>query len=139
MRAKPLLIVVSAVFVMVVFISSNIFCQEHISLPDIYIKDAVICKDLDNREPVEPGDVFQNNLKNLFCFSRIMGAKEDIKIKHNWYFEDKLVASVPLHVGSINWRTFSSKRMLPQYTGEWRVEIISYDGTLLKKISFVLE
>jgi len=42
-------------------------------------------------------------------------------------------------VGSIDWRTFSSKRILPQYTGEWRVEIISQDGALLKKISFVLE
>ena len=139
MGAKPSLIAVSVVFVMVVFISSDLFCQDYISLPEIYIKDAVICRDLKNLEPVEPGNIFQNNLKKIFCFSQIMGAKEDIQIKHNWYFGDKLVASVPLHVGSIDWRTFSSKRILPQYTGEWRVEIISQDGALLKKISFVLE
>ena len=33
------------------------------------IEDAVICQGVVNREPIEPGDIFSNNVKKLFCFT----------------------------------------------------------------------
>ncbi len=106
---------------------------------DIAVENAVICRDVVDREPVGAGDVFSTDLTKLMCFTRITGLKENTEILHNWYFGDKLVAGIPLHVGSTNWRTYSSKKITPTDSGEWKVEILSQDETLLKRIYFVIE
>jgi hypothetical protein len=41
-------------------------------------------------------------------------------------------------VKSVSWRTHSSKTILPEYTGEWKVEVMSKDGELLKQIYFAV-
>jgi hypothetical protein len=43
-----------------------------------------------------------------------------------------------LPVRSSNWRTWSSKTVLPQWVGQWQVEVLDRDGTLLKTIAFSL-
>jgi hypothetical protein len=105
----------------------------------VSIAEAVICRDVVDREPVGQGDVFSSDLKKVMCFTRVVGAEEDTEIVHNWYLGDKQMASVPLHVGSSNWRTYSSKTIIPAHAGEWKVEIMSQDGDLLKKIYFIIE
>jgi len=106
---------------------------------DIVIEDAVICRDVVDREPVGAGDVFSTDLTKLMCFTRVTGSKGNTEILHNWYFGDKLVAGIPLHVGSTNWRTYSSKKITPMDSGEWKVEILSQDETMLKRIYFIIE
>ncbi len=106
---------------------------------DIVIDEAVICTDVVDREPVGTGDIFSSQIKKVMCFTRVVGAKNETEILHNWYFQEDLVASVNLRVGSENWRTFSSKSIVPEYAGEWKVEILSQNGKVLKKIYFILE
>lgn len=103
------------------------------------IEEAVICRDVIDREPVGQADVFPKDLKKVMCFTRVVGSNEPTEIYHNWFYGEKMVASVPLNVASSNWRTYSSKTILPEYTGEWKVEIISRDGEVLKKIYFIIE
>ncbi len=140
----------TSMIILMLLISSPCFSQEEETSPktndentitgsEITIENAVICRDIVDREPVGAGDVFSGDLQKVMCFSRVIGAKQDTEILHNWYFGGKMVASVALHVGSINWRTYSSKAILPEYAGEWKVEILSQDGELLKKIYFILE
>jgi len=124
------------------FVSIAVPCssQEDKSVKtDIGIEDAVICRDVIDREPVGAGDVFSTDLTKIMCFTRVTGSKEKTEILHNWYFGDKMVASIPLHVGSTNWRTYSSKKIIPTDSGEWKVEILSQDEALLKKIYFIIE
>lgn len=106
---------------------------------EITITDAAICRDVVDREPVGAGDVFSSGLQKVMCFTRVVGAKQETEILHNWYLAEKMMASVALRVGSDNWRTYSSKALVPEYAGEWKVEILSQDGELLKKIYFILE
>jgi len=113
--------------------------DESMTAPEVRVEDAVICRDVVSLDPVGSGDVFTSDLKKLMCFTRVVGAKEDTEIIHNWYFGEKLLASISLHVGSDNWRTYSSKTVLPEYAGEWKVEIVLPDGRLLKKIYFIVE
>jgi len=113
--------------------------DESMTTPEVRVEDAVICRDVVSLDPVGSGDVFTSDLKKLMCFTRVVGAKEDTEIIHNWYFGEKLLASISLHVGSDNWRTYSSKTILPEYAGEWKVEIVLPDGRLLKKIYFIVE
>lgn len=102
------------------------------------IEDAVICQGVINREPIEPGDIFSNNVKKLFCFTRVVGAKEDTEIIHKWYYKGEIISQVILPVKSVNWRTYSSKTIHPEYIGEWKVEIVSKDREPLEQIYFAV-
>ena len=126
--------------VSMILIAGPAYAQEDpAAAAEVMIETAVICKDVMDREPQGAGDIFSTDLEKIMCFTRVVGAKEDTEILHNWYFGETLAASVRLHVGSDNWRTYSSKTILPEYAGEWKVEILASDGKLLKKIYFILE
>jgi hypothetical protein len=126
--------------ILLIFYSTESIGQEEGTVEsEIRIEDAVICRDVVSLEPVGAGDVFPSDLKKLMCFTRVIGAKEDTEIIHNWYFGEKLLTGISLHIGSDNWRTYSAKTILPEYKGEWKVEIVLPDGRLLKKIYFMVE
>ena len=131
----PTIIVLKLLFVF----SSQCFGQaEAIKKSLISIEDAAICRGVVEREPIEPGEVFPADIKKLFCFSKVTGALEDTEVIHVWYYKGKLVSRTSLRVKSVNWRTYSSITIAPEDTGEWKVEILTKDGELLKQIYFAV-
>lgn len=105
----------------------------------LQVQDAAICQEVTDRTPVGSGDVFPKEVQRLYCFTRIVGAQGTIEVTHNWYYKGNLKASVPLTVGSANWRTWSSKAMSPELTGEWMVEVLTADGVPLESIIFFVQ
>ncbi len=102
------------------------------------VEDAAICRGVVDRVPVEAGDVFPRGVKELYCFTRIKGADGETRVTHDWFYENRRVSHVVLEVKSSNWRTFSLKTISPEHTGQWKVEIRSEDGILLKQIYFAI-
>ncbi len=81
-------------------------------------------------------DTFEPDVGRLYAFSRVIGADGDTVVYHRWYYGDHLMAEVPLNVRSDNWRTWSSKSVMPQWVGEWRVVVVAEDGTVLDYVTF---
>ena len=106
---------------------------------DIDVAEAVICKEVVDRMPVGSGDVIPAGTERVFCFTRITGAQAETEITHNWYHTGNLKASVVLPVRNADWRTWSSKTLLPEWKGEWMVEILSKEGTPLESIIFYVQ
>ncbi len=75
----------------------------------------------------------------IFCRTLITGAEEPTTITHVWYREGKTMARVELAVGSSRWRTKSSKRLLPEWTGEWEVRVLDAAGTVLGSATFTVQ
>jgi len=100
------------------------------------IKRIVICSSVVEREPVGEGESFSVDIKKVFCFTDVRNAGEETFITHEWYYIDELKATVKLKVTGEHWRTWSSKGIDKNWTGEWRVEVKDSDGNLLRKISF---
>ena len=100
------------------------------------VADATICKDVVNREAIEPGDSFAVSVGRLFCFSSITGIQNSTEIVHTWYYGDTERARVALGVQPPQWRTYSSKIIQAHEIGTWRVEITDASGNLLEKITF---
>lgn len=113
--------------------SSGVMAQE------INVAEAVVCQDVVDRMPVGAGDVFPTGTARVFCLTRIVGAQGETEITHNWYYKGSLKASVVLPVRNDDWRTWSSKTLLPEWTGEWMVEVLSKDGTPLESIIFFVQ
>ena len=105
----------------------------------ITIENAVICQNVVNRAPVGTGDIFAGDIEKVFCFCKVMGASEPTEITFNWYYQGSLKSTVKLPVRSTSWRTWSSKTIVPEMTGEWMVEILAADGAPLESIIFFIQ
>ncbi len=106
---------------------------------EITVSQAVVCQQIVDRMPVGSSDVIPVGTERVYCFTRIEGAVGETEITHNWYYKGALKASVVLPVRTSEWRTWSSKTMLPEWTGEWMVEVLSKDGTPLESLIFFVQ
>ncbi len=80
---------------------------------EVSVVETSICKAIDSHNPVEIGDSFSEDVKKLYCYSKI---KSDAKtqIKHIWYLNDTVVGDVDLNIGASSvGPTFSSKQISP--------------------------
>jgi hypothetical protein len=105
----------------------------------VRIEDAVICRDVVDRQPVGSADVLPKESEKLYCFTRVVGAVGQTRIVHNWYHQGTLTSSVTLPVRSPNWRTWSVKAKEEPWAGEWMVEVLSEEGTPLESIIFFVQ
>ena len=94
------------------------------------VESAAIATNIVDHTPTGVGDSFAYNTEKLYCFSKIRGGNKGDSIEHRWYHGNRLMATVPLKVGSQSWRTFSSKRIIRVWQGDWRVEIVHKGGVL---------
>jgi hypothetical protein len=104
----------------------------------IEVVDAVITTAVIDRRPVDQVKAFPIRNGKLYCFTRIIGAEDPTEVYHVWYRGEQLISRIKLPVNSPDWRTWSAKRFLEDWSGEWRVEIQDVDGNLLQKINFQL-
>lgn len=111
-------------------------CQAQDSLSVTEIK---ICTGVEDREPVGVAAVFPDTVGKVYCFTKIEGAKSPTTISHVWYHGDEKRAEVALDIKGTPWRTWTSKTVLKEWTGDWRVEIVAEDSTVLKEAAFEIE
>jgi hypothetical protein len=99
----------------------------------------VICRNIVDRGPVEPGESFEATVDKLFCFTKIVGAKEPVDITHVWYYGETETFRIDLAVSSASWRTWSSKTIQTSEVGAWHVDILGPDGAVLKTLKFEIK
>jgi hypothetical protein len=98
---------------------------------------AVVGTGVENRAAVGAAERFPATVGSLTCVSEVLGGAG--KVVHVWIHGDKELASIELAVKGERWRTWSTKRILPAWTGAWRVEVRAEDGTVLAKAEFTIE
>jgi hypothetical protein len=115
--------------------------EEATPAPSLEIQGMVFARDYDPaaKTPVESADTFPADVGRVICFTRVIGAAEPTTITHAWYHEGNTMAKVDLDVGSASWRTYSSKNVLPSWTGSWEVRVLDASGVVLASKSFTIE
>ncbi len=99
-----------------------------------------MCKDVKNREPIEPGEDFSIEDSILIhCFTEIQGAKSPQKVRHVWYYKDKQVMTTVLSVNGPRWRTWSKKSISKDLKGEWHIDILDPKKKKLALVSFTVD
>jgi len=102
----------------------------------VEVAEAVICRDVVDREPIDVGDSFEVTVAKLYCFTKIVGAQEEIEIAHVWYHGDVERARINLSIRAASWRTWSSKIIQAHEIGDWHVDIIGPDDEVLETVEF---
>lgn len=110
-----------------------------VSLFALTVPEAVITTMVNDRAPVDNVEVYPAQTGKLYFFTRIVGAAEDTGVEHVWMYEGKEMARVPLSVRSASWRTFSSKKIVPEWKGSWQVQVVDSAGAILASVPFRVE
>lgn len=122
-------------FIMFIVLLASVvsFAQQAL---EISVVDLEVCTSVENRIPVGVDTSFSGDVEKLFCFTKISSNQEEGSIFHVWVYNDKVMARVELSTKAKVFRTWSSKRILPSWTGKWRVDVEAPDGTLLGSKEF---
>jgi len=104
----------------------------------ITVTELVVTSKIVKGKPVDSIKRLSSNVdKNLYCFTRLVAPDgSERNIKHLWYKGDEKVAEFTLPVRGQKWRTYSKKRILKGWAGEWRVEVVDESGKLLDTVKF---
>ena len=80
---------------------------------------------------------FPKGTEKLYCFSKVTGAA-DSEVEHVWYKGDAEQGRVKLKVGGSPWRTYSTKTLGADASGDWRCDVVQ-NGTVLQSVKFKVE
>jgi hypothetical protein len=97
-----------------------------------------ICTAIADHQPTGAGTSFDANVGQLYCWSKITGANTETTVKHVWLRDGKEMASVELPVKSVAWRTYSQKKIMPSWTGDWEVKVLDASGNELGSVKFTV-
>lgn len=104
----------------------------------IEVAEAAICTSVEEREPVGAASSFPAGTERLYCFTDLRGA-EGQTVVHAWIHEGTTRARVELTARADRWRTWSSKQILPEWTGAWEVKVLTAAGAVLHTETFTVE
>ncbi len=80
---------------------------------------------------------FPKGTAKLYCFIKVTGAA-DSGVEHVWYKGDAEQGRVKLKVGGSPWRTYSTKTLGDDASGDWRCDVVQ-NGTVLQSVKFKVE
>lgn len=99
--------------------------------------EGAIAVDVMDREPVEPGTMFAADVGTLWCWTKVTGA-EGQTLEHVWSFGEYEWV-VALDIGGSPWRTYTSKKIVPEWTGDWKVTVRTVGGEVLEELTFTVQ
>jgi hypothetical protein len=88
-----------------------------------------------DREPQDSLDTLSNRSREVFYFTEIREAPGQT-ITHRWEWNGKQMAEVSFEVNGPRWRVHSSKRLDPNWVGEWTVTVLDSADRVLSSESF---
>ncbi len=103
----------------------------------LVIRDFVVSRDIQQREPVGRTDSFQATDSKAIAFARIWNGGQPVRISFRWKRGEKLFAEIPATVGaSPAWRTWTKVSLRP---GSWRVALVDPEGAVLAERAFTVD
>ena len=82
--------------------------------------------------------VFENDTGKIFAVTKLEKVSADTQIKYLWFFKDHIIHDAALPLRANQMRSLSGLNLKPKWTGNWRVDVTSADGTLLYSIPFIV-
>jgi len=108
--------------------TSNVQAQEESAVEEAAPSQASVLAQfttgIEDREPIDQITFVGNSVKKIFFFSDLRGLTGQT-VQHRWIYDGKVVARVNFEVRGPRWRVWSSKELLPDWIGDWTVEIVA--------------
>jgi len=83
-----------------------------------------------DREPVDSMMTLNSQTDRIFFFTELRNM-EGRTVVHRWELNGEVMAAVTFDVRGPRWRVYSSKELLPEWSGAWQVSVVDETGTVL--------
>lgn len=80
-----------------------------------------------DREPVDNLVRVPNTVTRLYYFTDLRDLEGQI-VTHRWEYQGQVMAEVKFRVAGPRWRVYSSKNLLPEWSGKWTVMVLDESG-----------
>ena len=109
------------------FLSLTVLSDEW---PHENISNAVFALDVEDRVPINIVEEADNSLGKIYFFTNIRNLSGE-RITHRWIYQGRVMADVSFNINGPRWRVWSSKNLWHTWIGEWTVEVLTADGSVL--------
>jgi len=103
--------------------------------PHENISEAVFALSVEDRTPVDIVEEVDNSLGKIYFFTNIRDLKGEY-ITHRWIYDNNVMTNVRFEILGPRWRVWSSKNLWHTWTGQWTVQVLVDDGTMLYEKTF---
>jgi hypothetical protein len=91
---------------------------------------------IDNREPVIMVDSIDSSAYKTISFFTELKDLAGQTVTHQWTYNDKVMFEKSFEIKAERWRVWTSKTLIPAWTGTWTVNVLDDDRKLLASKSF---
>lgn len=84
-----------------------------------------------DREPTDELATIGAGMDKVFFFTELRNM-EGTTVTHRWSLNGAVMAEVSFNVRASRWRVYSSKTLLPEWRGDWVVDIVDEAGAVLE-------
>ncbi len=91
---------------------------------------------VEDREPVLQVDSISSNSYQQISFFTELKDLEGHNITHQWVYGGKVMFEKTFEIRGPRWRVWTSKTLLPAWTGLWSVNVLDQDRRVLATESF---
>lgn len=104
----------------------------------LQVTEAVVATGVEDRAPVGVADSFGADVGTVYFYTIFEGDFPATQLEHVWLREGEEMGRVSLRAQGPRWRTWSSKRITPDWTGAWEAQVVGPDGEVLASTSFTI-
>lgn len=84
-----------------------------------------------DREPVGKLNFIEPGSDKVFFFTELRNM-DGATVTHRWSLNGEVMAEVEFKVRASRWRVYSSKTLLPEWRGEWTVDVVDGTGSVIE-------
>lgn len=83
-----------------------------------------------DREPIDELATLSPDTDKVFFFTELRNM-DGTTVTHRWSLNGTVMAEVSFNVRASRWRVYSNKALLPEWRGDWVVDIVDDQGTVI--------
>lgn len=100
------------------------------------VSRAMFTTAVEDREPVMAVDSISSAAFKSISFFTELNDMQGHNITHQWVYNDNVMFEKSFEVDGARWRVWTSKTLLPGWTGVWTVNVLDDDRSVLTSKSF---
>lgn len=82
------------------------------------------------REPIDNLLSADTTTDRIYFFTELLDLEGET-VTHRWQYQGNVMAEVSFNVGGPRWRVYSSKSLVPEWAGNWYVDVVDGAGNVL--------
>ncbi len=106
------------------------------AVPQWEVARAIVTSGISEREPVDDVNQLAADAGQAYFFTELRGMQGQ-RVVHRWEHKGQVMAEVGFDVNGPRWRVWSSKNLMPEWTGVWTLSVVDGAGEVMVSRDFI--